>query len=102
MSKKEAEAVDDREAETETGGVLLFGCRQPAELTKNIVLLVLGNADSAVPDFDLQHARTTATTNHDPASLSIADGIRGQIEQNALEQNEVAADPGTARDDPQT
>ncbi len=72
------------------------------ELTEDIALLILGNADTAVPDFDSQHARTAAAPDHYSACLRITNGIRHEVKQDALEQNEIAADPGAVRDHPQS
>ena len=64
-------------------------------------MLILGNANSAVPDFDPQEAATAATADHDSTCRSITNGIRYQIEEDSLEQNDIAADPGAVRYDPQ-
>src|SRR5215470_17052449 len=72
------------------------------ELSKNIALLICRNADAAVPDFDSQHARTAAAPHHYSACLRITNSIRYEVEEDTLEQNEIAANPGAVRDHAQS
>jgi hypothetical protein len=50
--QKAAQAVYDRKAEAAIAVLISRG--KLVELTENIALLIFGNADPAVPDFDLQ------------------------------------------------
>ena len=101
MIKQAAQAVDDREPKAKAAATVLAGGRELVELTEDIALLILGNADAAVADFESQEAVTAATADHDSADRRITHGIRYQIEEDSLEQNEIAADPGAVRYDPQ-
>src|SRR5258708_26515515 len=64
------------------------------KLAKDILLLILRNAGTAIPYFDTQHLTAPTTSDDDPAPQRIAHSIGYQIEQYAFEQHGVAPHPG--------
>src|SRR2546425_2761927 len=100
MVEKTAEPVDDRQPKAETATAVFFGRGELINLAENVLPLILGDADPAVPDFDAQEAGAAAAADHDAAMDSVAHRVRHQIEEDPFEQNEIAANPGTVRDDP--
>src|SRR5215475_11716111 len=92
MVEQLAQPVNNGEPETKTG----TRCGKSIELAEDVLLLVLRNSRSGVPNLDAQIDTPVAATNDHAAPAGIAYRIRNQIENDALQQDEVAAYPGTA------
>ena len=60
------------------------------------------HADAGVSNLDREPGATTAAAHQDLAGLRVADGVRDQILDDALEQAAVAADHGGCRHDAQS
>src|SRR5262245_64633679 len=101
MAEKAAQAVDNSESEPETAPTVSVGAGKPIELTEGAPPLVLGDADAGVADVEPQSVSAAPTADDDAASVRIAHCIGNQVEQDALEQDDVAANPGLARHDAQ-
>src|SRR3979490_1400630 len=94
MVEKYAKPVDNSQAEPEAAAPVLFWGRKLKKLAKDIPLLILRNAGTAIPYFDTQHFTALATSDDDPAPQCIAHSVGYQIEQYAFEQHGVAPHPG--------
>lgn len=71
--------------------------RELVELTEYVALLILRYARAAVPYVQSQPFTAVATADHHPAASRVAHGVGYQVEKDSFEQNEIGADPGTAR-----
>src|SRR4029453_3894827 len=97
MAEQPAQPVNNGKPETKTG----TRCAKAIELTENVLLLVLRNPRSGIPNLDTQVDTPRAATADHAAPAGVAYGIRNQIENDALQQDEVAAYPGAVGNDPQ-
>src|SRR5688572_23947961 len=96
MVEKQAKPVDNNQAEAQAAiSVSLWG-RKLKTPAKDIQLLILRNAGTAIPYFDTQHFIAPTTSDDDPALQCIAHSIGYQIEQYAFEQHGVAPHPDVA------
>src|SRR5262244_2744366 len=66
----------------------------------DVLLLVLRNPSSGIPNLDTQVDTPLAATDDHAANAGVAYRIRNQIENDALHQDEVAAYPGAAGNNP--
>src|SRR5262245_28520332 len=96
MSKKPAQAVDNRETKSQPSHPFMARPRQLYELAEDIALLILGNSNAAVPYFDVQQRTVVAAADYDASLVGVANRVRDQIEHDALEQDRIAFDPCTA------
>src|SRR4051812_24940279 len=101
MIEQTAEPLDDCKAQTETRAAVAFPRSNLVELAENIRSLILGNADTAVPDFDAQLPAETAAADNDSAAARVTNRVGNEIEQYPLKQNKIAAHPCAARHDSQ-
>src|SRR5215470_10112007 len=92
MVEQPAQPVNNGKPETKTG----TRCAKAIELTEDVLLLVLRNPRSGVANLDAQIVTPVAATDDHAATAGVAYRIRNQIENDALQQDEVAAYPGTA------
>src|SRR5438445_4707063 len=102
MVEKEAKPVDNSQAEPQAAVPVPFWGSKLKKLAKDILLLILRNAGTAIPYFDTQHFTAPTTSDDDPAPQCIAHSIGYQIEQYAFEQHGVAPHPGVTSPDAQT
>src|SRR5262245_55845746 len=102
MVEKAAQAVDDGKPEPEATTAVSVGTGKPIELAEDAPPLILGDAHAAVADVEAQLSSVAPATNDDAPLVCIANGVGNQVEQDALKQDDVAADPGPARNSPQT
>jgi hypothetical protein len=75
---------------------LLLPVVELKKLAEDGAPLILRNAHPTIANIDSQAALTVPATDQDSTPLSVAHCIGNQIEKDALQQNEVAADPCTA------
>src|SRR2546430_10589089 len=102
MVEKYAKPVDNGQAEPQAAVPVPFWGRNLKKLAKDIPLLILRNAGTAIPYFDTQHFTEPTTCDDDPAPQCIAHSIGYQIEQYAFEQHGVAPHPSVTSPDAQT
>src|SRR6516164_3064932 len=100
MVKQPAQPVNNGKPETEAGAPVTLGV-EAIELAEDALLLILRNPRSGIPNLDTQVDTPLAATDDHAATAGVAYGIRNQIENDALQQDEVAAYPGAAGNDPQ-
>ena len=91
MAKQAGEAIDDGEAEPETFRAPTGVIRQLIEFAEDLLLVALGDPDSAITDIDAHRASPPAHADDDATAGGVLDGVGQQIGDNALEQHEVAA-----------
>src|SRR6516162_10253186 len=101
MVEQLAQPVNNGKPETKTGAPVVTRCAKAIELAEDVLLLILRNPRSAIPNLDTQVDTPLAATDDHAATASVAYRIRNQIENDALQQDEVAAHPGAAGNDPQ-
>src|SRR5215831_16719199 len=97
MVEQLAQPVNNGKPETKTG----TRCAKAIELAEDVLLLVLRNPRSGIPNLDAQIDTPVAATDDHAATARVAYRVRNQIENDALQQDEVAAYPGAAGNDPQ-
>src|SRR3712207_231272 len=102
MVEETAQAIDDRKPKAEAAVAIRLRSRQLNELTEYGPLLVLRDSHSAVADIDAQPGAAAATADHHSTLRRVAHGVGDQVQQDAFEQNKVAANPGAARNDLET
>src|SRR5262245_44816103 len=102
MVEKTAQAVDDGKPEPEPSTAVSIGAAKPIELAEDAPPLVLGDAHAGVTDIEPQPVSAAPATNDHAAPVRIAHCVGSQVEQDALEQDDIAADPSLARNNPQT
>src|SRR5215469_613294 len=96
MVEQPAQPVNNGKPETKTGAPVASRCAKAIELAEDVLLLVLRNPRSGIPNLDTQIDIPLAATDDHAATAGVAYRIRNQIENDALQQDEVAAYPGTA------
>src|ERR1043165_732870 len=94
MVEKYAKPVDNSQAEPKAAARIPSRGRKLKKFAKDILLLRLRNAGTAIPHFDTQHFIAPATSDYDSAPQRITHSIGHQIEQYAFEQHGVAPHPG--------
>src|SRR5882672_12885622 len=99
MVEKPAKPVDNSQAEPQAAVPVSFWSGKLKELAKDILPLILGNAGTAIPYFDMQHFTAPTTSDDDSAPQCIAHSIGYQIEQYPFEQQGVAPHPSIASHD---
>src|SRR5262249_25989584 len=99
MAEQAAEAIDN--GETEAEAAMGVAPRQPIEFTENVAPLVLRNPRAAVPYLDADGLAAPAATDDHSADGGVADGVGNQVEQDAPEQDRIAAHPPAARHHPE-
>jgi hypothetical protein len=75
MTKKAAQAIHDGKSDAEATAAIPISRQELMEFSENVVSLIRGNADPAVPDFDSQEAGPAAATNN----YSAFDGITDRV-----------------------
>src|SRR5262249_33507583 len=101
MIEKRAQAVNNGKPETKPGAPVAIRCTKAIELAEDVLVLILRNPRSSIPNLDMQIDPPLAATDDPAATAGVAYCIRNQIENDALQQDEVAAYPGGAGNDPQ-
>src|SRR6202035_4119948 len=101
MTEQAAEAIDDGKPEAETGAPVAIWFAQAIELAEYLVVLVGRNADAGVPHLDAQLIAALAAADQHAAAARIAQRIVNQVENNLLQQDEIAAHPGVAGQRPE-
>src|ERR1700686_3648483 len=101
MIEKPAQPVDDRKPKPQAAAAIPFGRRKLIELAKNAAALIFRDADAAVPHLDAERVAAATATDHDASADGVANRVGYQIEENAFEEDEIAADEGSARNRPQ-
>src|SRR5215831_18893309 len=101
MIEQPAQPVNNGKPETKTGAPVAIRCTKAIELAEDVLLLILRNPRSSIPNLDMQIDTPLAATDGHAAAAGVAYRIRNQIENDALQQDEVAAYPGAAGNDPQ-
>src|SRR5438067_11235048 len=96
MVEQPGQSVDNSEPKTKAGAPVAIRLAQPIEFGANIMLLVRGNAGAAIPNLDAHALAALAAADDDAAAAGVAHGVRYQIEDDTLQQNEIAAQPGAA------
>src|SRR6266498_2532097 len=86
---------------TKTGAPVATRCAKAIELAEDVLLLILRNPRSGIPNLDTQVDTPLAATDDHAATAGVVYCIRNQIENDALQQDEVAAYPGAAGNDAQ-
>ena len=102
VTEKTAEAIDDGKPEAETGAPVAIRLAQPIELAEYLVVLIGRNADAGVPHLDAQLIAALAAADQHAAAARIAQRVLNQVENDLLQQNEVAptqASLGNARNE---
>src|SRR2546430_14200895 len=102
MVEKEAKPVDNSQAEPQAAVPVPFWGGKLKKLAKDILLLILRNAGTAIPYLDTQHFTAPTTSDNDPAPQCIAHRVGCQIDQYAFEQHGVAPHPGVTSPNAQT
>ena len=64
------------------------------EFTENLSELLCRNTDPAIPDFNPGHPSPFPTANQDTALISVANSVRNQICNHAVQQHRIAFQPG--------
>ena len=96
-------ALHNIQPQAETAGAVPLGVAYLIKLAEHLGLVLGRDANAAVPDFNphvLAVARRAARQQY-RAVFCVPHGIGHQIEQDALQQNRVAAHPGAGRAHPQ-
>src|SRR5262249_40360755 len=96
MVEQLAQPVNNGKPETKTRAHVATRCAKAIELAEDVLLLVLRNPRSGIPNRHAQTDSPLAATDDQAATGGVAYSIRNQIENDALQQDEVAAYPGTA------
>src|SRR6516162_2392957 len=96
MVEQPPQPVNNGKPETKTRAPVAARCVKAIELAEDVLLLILRNPGSGIPNLDTQIDTPLAATDDHAATASVAYRIRNQIENDALQQDEVAAYPGTA------
>ena len=96
MLQQRAQSIDDRQAESQPLAALVPVRLDPVELGENISPLILGNANAGIANVDAQAALQVTAPYDDAADARIANGIRNEIEEDALQENGIALHPGRA------
>src|SRR5215510_7881228 len=100
MVEEPAQPLDDRKPEAKPAAPIALGGKA-IEFSKNTALLIVRNADTRVPYLDAQETRAVSTADDHAALSGVAYCVGHEIEQDALKQDEIAADPRAAGDDAQ-
>ena len=98
MIQQRAQTIDDRQAQAEPDRLPDVGRLEPIKLAKDAFVLIFGNTGAGIPDFDPQLALAFAAADQHAAGRRVTDGIGNQVENDPLQQDAVAADPGAAAD----
>src|SRR6266446_7017515 len=101
MVEQPTQPVNNGEPKPKAGAAVATRCTKAIELAEDVLLLILRNPTSGIPNLDTQVDAPFAATDDHAATAGIAHCIRNQIENDALQQDEVAAYPGAAENDPQ-
>src|SRR6185437_15192053 len=102
MVEKQAKPVDNSQAEPHAAVPVPISRSKLKKLAKDILLLILRNAETAIPNFNAQHFTAPTAADNDPAAQRVAHGIGYQIEKYAFEQHRVASHPGVTSSNAQT
>src|ERR1044072_2893939 len=97
MAEQPAQPVNDRQPESQPAAAIPLRASDLVELAEDLLLLAFRNAWPAVEHVDAHPAAASPAPDQHPASGGVAHCIGHQVEQDAFEQNEVAANPGAAR-----
>ena len=101
MVEQPAQPVNNGKPKTKTGAPVATRCAKAIELAEDVLLLILRNPRSGIPNLDTQVDTPLAATDDHAATAGVAYCIRNQIKNDALQQDEVAAYPGAAGNEPQ-
>ena len=101
MVEQPAKTVDDRQSQAKSSALTWRRRAHLVEFSEDVSILVFGEADAAVPHLYAHALPATAATDDDATMGCIPYCVRHKVEQDPLEQNGVAADPGTALRDVQ-
>src|SRR5919201_5350631 len=101
MVEQPTQPVNNGKPQPEARGPLGARCAKAIELAEDVLLLILRNPSSGIPNFDTQVDASFAATDNHAATAGVAHCIRNQIENDALQQDEIAAYPSAAGNDPQ-
>src|SRR5215475_15625001 len=101
MVEQTAQPVNNGKPETKPGSPVATRRAEAIELAEDVLLLILRNPSTGIPNLDTQVDTPLAATDDHAANAGVAYRIRNQIENDALQQDEVAAYPGAAGNNPQ-
>src|ERR1700678_2979545 len=94
MVEQLGQAINDGKSKAEPGAPVAVWFAEPIELAEYFPALVLRNSRARIPHLDVQLSAAFPATHEQPSMRGVAHRIGYQIEQDALEQDEVAAHPG--------
>src|SRR5580704_5442655 len=98
MAQKVPQALHDGETEAEATASLAGGIAELMVLLENRLKLLVGDADSRVPDLDAQHSLPSTATEEHLAAPGVFQGVRQQVTEHLLEQPRIAVDRKAAGD----
>src|SRR5205085_11275833 len=101
MVEQSAQTVDDGKPKAEPGAPITLRFAEAIELAEYLLVLILWNPAAGVPHLDSHRLAAVAAANNQATVRGVAHRIGHQVEQDAFEQDKVAAHPGIARDDSQ-
>src|SRR5215203_3509916 len=97
MTQQPTNALDDRQAETESGtAVFGLGTLAAIKLFEDAIELALFYARPGVPDFQTDQSIARTGREQHPAPLCVADRIGQQIANHSLQQQCVAINRNAA------
>src|ERR1700719_1773195 len=99
MMEQPGESVDDRKSKAKPPLAVALGIKS-IELVEYFLPLIQGDSRSRVPHLNAQFSAPFSAAHDHAAMRRVADSIGYQIENDALEQDEVAAQPSLGRGDP--
>jgi hypothetical protein len=85
MVEYPAQPVNNCEPETKAGTPAVTWYAKTIEFPEDVLLLVLWNSRSSIPNLNVQIDTPLAATDDHSATVSVAYRIRNQIENDALE-----------------
>src|SRR5262245_1655637 len=88
MAQENTKALDNGQSQAKATSIRI---RAPIEFAEDIFSLLFGNSGTAIPDFDAQRRVSGATADDDAAAGGVADRVGDEVQQNPLQQDEVAA-----------
>ena len=85
MVEQPAQPVNNGKPKTKTGAPVATRCVNAIELAEDVLLLILRNPRSGIPNLDTQFDTPLAATDDHAANAGVAYRIRNQIENDALQ-----------------
>ena len=99
MTKQAAQSVDDRKPKAQSGAAVALPFAETIKFPKYFLVLVGRNSHARIPNLDPHIADAPPATDDDPTTARITHGVRNEIEDDTLQQHEIAAQPHAALGD---